>query len=75
VSACLTVVKIGCCCVIGQHLVSSKKQQQPIYLRMTSLVENLLKEKNFITAPDSSGNPFSFFFKKKKIGTDSGVRC
>jgi hypothetical protein len=23
-------------------------------------------------SPDSSGNPFLFFFKKEKIGTDSG---
>jgi len=24
-------------------------------------------------SPDRSGNPFAFFFKKQKIGTDSGI--
>jgi hypothetical protein len=27
---------------------------------------------NSSPSPDSSGNPFAFFFKKQKIGTDSG---
>jgi hypothetical protein len=32
-----------------------------------------LSFENGIHSPDSSGNPFAFFFKKQKIGTDSGI--
>jgi hypothetical protein len=28
---------------------------------------------NILSSPDSSGNPFCFFFKNKKIVTDSGT--
>jgi len=35
------------------------------------LVEITILEREHFS-PDSSGNPFDFFFKKQKIATDSG---
>jgi len=50
----------------------TKRYKINTYKVLKTLQENKTPFYPKSPSPDSSGNPFSFFFKKKKIVTDSG---
>jgi len=57
-----------------------QKEKRSIYQSLQastppSLINEIVSYENNCPSPDSSGNPFAFFFKKQKIGTDSGIGC
>jgi hypothetical protein len=55
---------------IGVYLLFKKSQTSSIFLLSSG--KRKISSENNSPSPDSSGNPFAFFFKKQKIGTDSG---
>jgi hypothetical protein len=55
---------------IGLYWLFKKSQSSSIFL--FSSWKREISSANSSLSPDRSGNPFAFFFKKQKIGTNSG---